>query len=130
MCGITRAGNLQPFLDYVTQAPADLNVQCLEDSELIQISYSDLQPLYIEIPKLERFFRIIVQRGFVAAQKRIVNNLSLPAMERYLQFRKQYPPVEQRVPQYMVASYLGITKEFLSKIRTLEKVYGPGAYFL
>ena len=103
---------------FVTQAPAALNVQCLEDSELIQISYNDLQQLYIEIPKLERFFRIIVQKAFVAAQKRIVNNLSLPAMERYLQFREQYPSIEQRVPQYMVASYLGITKEFLSKIRT------------
>src|SRR4249920_3155219 len=103
---------------FITQAPADLNVQCLEDSELIQISYNDLQQLYIEIPKLERFFRIIVQKAFVAAQKRIVNNLSLPAMERYLRFREQYPSIEQRVPQYMVASYLGITKEFLSKIRT------------
>jgi len=103
---------------FITQTAADLNVQCLEDSELIQISYSDLQQLYIEIPKLERFFRIIIQNAFVAAQKRIVNNLSLPAMERYIQFRDQYPKIEQRVPQYMVASYLGITKEFLSKIRT------------
>jgi len=103
---------------FITQTPADLNVQCLEDSELIQITYSDLQQLYTEIPKLERFFRIIIQNAFVAAQKRIVNNLSLPAMERYIQFREQYPKIEQRVPQYMVASYLGITKEFLSKIRT------------
>lgn len=103
---------------FITQTPADLNVQCLEDSELAQISYSDLQQLYIEIPKLERFFRIIIQNAFVAAQKRILNNLSLPATERYLQFRNQYPKIEQRVPQYMIASYLGITKEFLSKIRT------------
>jgi CRP-like cAMP-binding protein len=103
---------------FITQTPADLNVQCLEDSELVQISYNDLQQLYIEIPKLERFFRIIIQNAFVAAQKRIMNNLSLPAKERYLQFREQYPKIEQRVPQYMIASYLGITKEFLSKIRT------------
>ena len=102
---------------FISQTPADLNVQCLEDSELIQISYNDLQQLYIEIPKLERFFRIIIQNAFVAAQKRIINNLSLPAVERYVQFRKQYPKIEQRVPQYMIASYLGITKEFLSKIR-------------
>jgi len=102
---------------FISQSPADLNVQCLEDSELIQISYNDLQQLYIEIPKLERFFRIIIQNAFVAAQKRIINNLSLPAMERYIRFRDQYPKIEQRVPQYMIASYLGITKEFLSKIR-------------
>ena len=102
---------------FISQTPADLNVQCLEDAELIQISYNDLQQLYIEIPKLERFFRIIIQNAFVAAQKRIINNLSLPAMERYIRFRDQYPKIEQRVPQYMIASYLGITKEFLSKIR-------------
>jgi CRP-like cAMP-binding protein len=103
---------------FITQSPADLNVQCLEDCELAQISYTDLQQLYTEIPKLERFFRIIIQNAFAAAQKRIVNSLSLPAMERYVQFRNQYPKIEQRVPQYMIASYLGITKEFLSKIRT------------
>jgi len=102
---------------FISQSPADLSVQCLEDSELVQINFSDLQQLYIEIPKLERFFRIIIQSAFVAAQKRIINNLSMPAMERYIQFREQYPKIEQRVPQYMIASYLGITKEFLSKIR-------------
>jgi len=102
---------------FIAQAPADLNVQCLENSELIQIHYNDLQQLYMDIPKLERFFRIIIQKAFVAAQKRIINNFSLPAMDRYLQFREQYPKIEQRVPQYMIASYLGITKEFLSKIR-------------
>lgn len=102
---------------FITQKPADLNVQCLEDSELVQIHYDDLQNLYLEIPKLERFFRIIIQKAFVAAQKRIVNNFSMEATSRYLQFREQYPDIEQRVPQYMIASYLGITKEFLSKIR-------------
>ena len=102
---------------FITQKPADLNVQCLEDSELVQIHYDDLQNLYLEIPKLERFFRIIIQKAFVAAQKRIVNNFSMEATTRYLQFREQYPDIEQRVPQYMIASYLGITKEFLSKIR-------------
>jgi len=102
---------------FITQTAADLNVQCIENSELIQIHHNDLQQLYLEIPKLERFFRIIIQKAFVAAQKRIVNNFSLPAMERYLQFREHYSQIEQRVPQYMIASYLGMTKEFLSKIR-------------
>jgi CRP-like cAMP-binding protein len=103
---------------FITQTPADLNIQCIEDSELAQISHSDLQQLYIEIPKLERFFRIIIQNAFVAAQKRIINNMSLPAMDRYVRFREQYSRIEQRVPQYMIASYLGITREFLSKIRS------------
>jgi len=102
---------------FITQTPADFNVQCLENTELAQFAYEDLEHLYREIPKLERFFRIIIQKAFVASQKRVVNSFSLPAKERYLAFRKQYPQIDQRVPQYMIASYLGITKEFLSKIR-------------
>ena len=102
----------------INQTPADFNVQCLENSEVAQISFEDLEQLYSEIPKLERFFRIIIQKGFAASLKRIVNNFSLPAKERYLKFREQYPQIEQRVPQYMIASYLGMTKEFLSKIRS------------
>jgi len=103
---------------FIEQSPADYNVQCLEKSVLAQLSYDDLEQLYLQIPKLERFFRIIIQKAYVATQKRLINNLSLPAKERYLQFLDQYPLIEQRVPQYMIASYLGITKEFLSKIRS------------
>ena len=71
----------------------------------------------MQVPKLERFFRLIIQRAFVASQKRVINNLSLSAKERYLEFKQHYPNIEQRVPQYLIASYLGITKEFLSKVR-------------
>jgi CRP-like cAMP-binding protein len=102
---------------FVTQTEATLNVQCLEPSHLIQISYSSLEELYTAVPKFERFFRLIIQRAFAASEKRIIKNFSMSAKERYLQFRKQYPQIEQRVPLYMIASYLGITKEFLSKIR-------------
>lgn len=102
---------------FLTQTPASYNVLCLENCELAQISFADLESLYAVIPKFERFFRIIIQKAYVAAQQRIVNNFSMEAKERYLQFRKQYPEIDQRVPQYMIASYLGITKEFLSKIR-------------
>lgn len=102
---------------FITQTPADYNVQCLENTEVVQFSYERLEKLYHQIPGLERFFRIIIQKAYVASEKRIINNFSLPAKERYLKFRAQYPQIEQRIPQYMIASYLGITKEFLSKIR-------------
>ncbi len=102
---------------FITQQPADYNVQCLEKTVVAQISYEGLEKLYAEVPKLERFFRIIMQNAYVASQKRVVRNLSMPARERYLLFKKQYPSIEQRVPQYLIASYLGITKQFLSKIR-------------
>lgn len=103
---------------YITQKPTDFNVQCLEKTVLIQFSYEQQEEMLRKIPKLERFFRIIVERAFVASQKRVVRNLSLSAKDRYLFFRNEYPKIEQRIPQYLIASYLGITKEFLSKIKS------------
>jgi len=103
---------------FVTQTPADFNVQCLENTELIMFSHDNIEELYAAIPKLERFFRQIVEKGLAASQKRIVRSFSLSAKEQYLHFRNQYPKIEQRIPQYMIASYLGITKEFLSKIKS------------
>ncbi len=103
---------------FISQLPANYNVQCIEPTEAIQISYENQQKLYDEIPKLDRLFRKILERALVASQNRLVRNLSLTAKERYLFFKEQYPSFEQRIPQYMIASYLGITKEFLSKIKS------------
>ena len=68
-------------------------------------------------PKFERFFRIVAQKSFAFAQRRILSNLGKTAEERYLEFNSTYPDIVQRVPQYALASYLGMTPEFLSKIR-------------
>lgn len=103
---------------FITQTPADFNVQCFENTEVIVFAYENQDDLFRQVPKLERFFRKIIEKGFVASQKRIVRNFSLTAKEQYLYFKQQYPKIEQRIPQYMVASYLGITKEFLSKIKS------------
>ena len=103
---------------FITQTPADFNVQCLENTQLIQFTVENLEALYIEIPKLERLFRKVAERAIVALQKRIIENFSLSAIERYQIFKQTYPEIDQRVPQYMIASYLGITKEFLSKIKS------------
>lgn len=103
---------------FISQTPADYNVQCLEKTAVIQFNYKELQILFEQIPKLERFFRKLLERAYVASQKRIIRNFSLSAKERYLIFKDSYLKIEQRVPQYLVASYLGITKEFLSKIKS------------
>lgn len=103
---------------FISEMPAYYNVQCIEDTSLIQFTKQNLEVLYKQLPKLERFFRIIIQNAYVASERRIVRNFSLTAKERYIGFREQYPSLEQRIPQYMIASYLGITKEFLSKIRS------------
>lgn len=108
------AGDLGSFL---TQTPAFFNVQCIEDTELIQLSKEDLEGLYETIPKLNKFFRSTIENAYVESRKRIINSFSLSAKTKYLQFKKQYPRIHQRIPKYMIAAYLGVTPEFLSRIR-------------
>jgi len=103
---------------FVSQTPSNYNVHCIENTELIQLSYEHQEILFKRIPKLERFFRLVLETAFVASQKRIVESFSLSAKEKYLHFKATHHKMEQRIPQYMVASYLGITKEFLSKIKS------------
>jgi len=102
---------------FYAQSPADYNVECLEETIVIQNSLSDLEDLYLKVPKMERFFRIIVQNAYVNLQKKMVQYLSLSAKERYIIFNERYADIEQRVPQYLIASYLGVTKEFFSKMK-------------
>jgi len=99
------------------QTPAFYSIAALEDTEVFYLTYSILEQLYIEVPKLERFFRIMIQNGFNLYQYRIISNLSKSAEERYTMFQKQYPKLEQRIAQKQIASYLGITPVFLSMIR-------------
>ena len=103
---------------FVSQTPADFNIQCVEPTEVIQFGYDDLHFLYEAVPKLDKFFRMLLEKALVASQKRIIRNFSLTAKDQYLAFKTLYPEIERRIPQYMVASYLGITKEFLSKIKS------------
>ncbi len=103
---------------FIGQAPSDYSIQCVEQTEVLQFSYEDQEEMFLEIPKMERLFRKMLERALISSQKRIVRNFSLTAKERYLYFKEQFPFIEQRIPQYMIASYLGITKEFLSKIKS------------
>lgn len=102
---------------FITQTPAMLNVEAVEDTELIQILKVDLNALFDKYPKFDRFYRELIQKSMITQQKRILSNISLTAEQRYLAFRSQYAFLEQRLPQNYIASYLGITPEFLSKIR-------------
>lgn len=102
---------------FLTQTPGNQNIDALEDTDVIQIDKSDIERLYIEVPKFERFFRILLQNAYVAHEQRIMASISLTAEEQYLAFIRKYPSLEQRVPQHQVASYLGITPETISRIR-------------
>ncbi|WP_421797678.1 Crp/Fnr family transcriptional regulator [Haliscomenobacter sp.] len=102
---------------FILQVPATFNVQAIEDSVILELPFESLELLYEQIPKLERYFRIVTQRAFVAFQQRVVQNISMTAEDRYLAFQQKYPKIELRIPQRLVASYLGISAEFLSKIK-------------
>ena len=102
---------------FTNQTPAEFNTQCLERTTVTQISYQDMNQLYIEVPKLERYFRIVIQKAYGNMTKRIVRNHAMSAKERYMLFTEAHPDITNRVPQYMIASYLGVTKEFLSRMR-------------
>lgn len=92
-------------------------IQALEDAEVYYFTLPRLEELFLKIPKFERFFRILTQNGFEMYQRRITSNLSRTAEERYLEFRKHYPGLEQRIAQKHIASYIGITAAFLSMMR-------------
>jgi CRP-like cAMP-binding protein len=102
---------------FLNQQPALMSLEALEASEVLQLSKTDLDKLYIDVPKFERFFRIIIQNAYVREQVRVIHNLSMTAEERYEVFIQKYPHIAQRVTQKQIASYLGITPEFLSTIR-------------
>lgn len=103
---------------FIDQTPADYNIQCIEATEVVQFTRQHEEELMDRLPQVERLFRKKIQKAFVSAQKRVILNLSHTAKERYILFKKQYPTIEQRIPQYMIASYLGVTKEFFSKMKS------------
>jgi CRP-like cAMP-binding protein len=97
--------------------PSLFNIQALEKSSVVVVDKRVQEELFEKIPKLERYFRIILQRAYAASLTRIHYIFNLSGEERYHHFHRLFPEFVQRVPQYMLASYLGFTPEFLSKIR-------------
>lgn len=102
---------------FLTGEPAVYNIDAIEDSELLLISKSALDELYERVPKFERYFRILTQSNMIATQRRLTATLSASADEKYLKLLSAYPNIVARVPQHMIASYLGITPETLSRVR-------------
>jgi CRP-like cAMP-binding protein len=98
--------------------PGHLNIEALEDSEILLLSKSAQEKLYTDIPKFERFFRIITENSLVSNRQRVMDNLSLNARERYAGFCQKYPSLIERLPQKQIAAYIGVTPEFLSALRS------------
>ncbi|WP_130735307.1 Crp/Fnr family transcriptional regulator [Flavobacterium sp. J27] len=102
----------------LSQKPGNLFIEVLEDAEVVLLSKENQDILYREIPKLERFFRILMEKSLVAHQERLMDNLSLSAEERFEKFCNRYPSLIQNVPQKQIASYIGVTPEFFSKMKS------------
>ncbi len=99
---------------FLNSKPAMMFIEAIEDSCVFQLSKEHLENLFVTIPKFEKFFRILMQNAYTREQLRTIENLSLPAEQRYNNFISKYPHVAKVVTKKQIASYLGITPEFLS----------------
>jgi CRP-like cAMP-binding protein len=108
-------GDLYSFL---TDEPSSFNMEALEACELLLITKPSWELLLNKMPAFERYFRILIQNNLIATQKRLMGSLSKSAEEKYVNLINNFPACLQRVPQHMIASYLGITPETLSRIRS------------
>lgn len=102
---------------FLYQKPALLSIQAIQASRLISIEFNKLEELYKQVPKLERFFRILFQKAYVREQLRALDNISISTEQRYASFLKKFPQVAKQITQKQIASYLGITPQFLSTIK-------------
>ena len=101
----------------ISRKPGNLFIEVNEDAKVALLSKENQEELYHKIPKLERFFRILTENSLVAHQERLMDNLSLTAEERFEKFCSKYPSLIQKVPQKQIASYIGVTPEFFSKMK-------------
>lgn len=105
-------------IDSFTNVQASsFTIQALEDSEILFISKKDKEYAYTHLPSVEKLFRIMTQKTFVELQRKLINNLSKTSEQRYVEFIQKYPQLSQRLTNLQIAAYLGITHEFVSKIR-------------
>lgn len=111
------------YPSFISQQPGLLYTEALQPTTTLSFSYESQQILYERAPKMEKFFRLLTQRAYAAFQRRMLQNLSMDAEARYVAFLHAYPALDQQIPQKHIASYLGMSAEFLSKIkkRVLQK---------
>ncbi|MHA7864569.1 Crp/Fnr family transcriptional regulator [Flagellimonas marinaquae] len=102
---------------FLNKVPSLLSLEALENSMVYTLSRSNFDDLLNKTPKLERFFRILFQKAYIREQLRVLDNISLTTEERYLNFIRKYPDLAEKVTQKQIASYLGVTPEFLSSVK-------------
>lgn len=108
---------ISDLYSFLTGEPATYAIEAIEDVELVLISKNAHEELLKKMPKYETYFRSQITNAYIALQKRLSSTMGLPLEERYKMFLTNYPQIAQRVPQHMIASYLGLTPETLSRVR-------------
>ena len=108
---------LSDYFSFARQTPSEYAIQAVEKSVVVAIDYQLQENLFSEVPQMERYFRIMMQRALSASQLRVKMIYQLSKEEMYRHFNRSYPQFFQRVPQYMIASYLGLTPEYMSELR-------------
>ena len=106
---------------FLNELPSMVNIQVVEPAVVLKLSKRDLETLYLNMPQFNVYFRILIQNAYCREQLRTMQNLSLPAKDRYEHFLKKYPAIAASVTLKQIASYLGITPEFLSAIRAQKE---------
>ena len=105
------------FNSFLSGQPAVFNIDAIEDSELLLISQENYEALTLEVPIMDRYFRILYQNSLVTKERRIMSSITHTAEEKYLQLIESSPQLVERIPQHLIASYLGIAPETLSRIK-------------
>jgi CRP-like cAMP-binding protein len=108
---------ISDYSSFIMQQPGLLHCEALEPTTVLAISYENLQQLFDKIPMMDRFYRIMIQMAYASFQKRVLQSLSMDAEKRYVAFKNAYPLMDQQISQKDIASYLGMSAEFLSKIK-------------
>ncbi|GGK29594.1 cyclic nucleotide-binding protein [Yeosuana aromativorans] len=106
------------FDAFYNGVPSRLHIETIENSTLLSINYDRLQELFKQAPVFERYFRLLVTNAFISQRKRILSSLEKDTKERYLEFCESYPSIEDRIPNYDIANYLGVSAENLSRVRS------------
>ena len=108
---------LSDYFSFARQSPSEYAIQAVEKSVIVAVDNHLQDDLFVELPQLERYFRIMMQRALSASQLRVKMIYQLSKEDMYRHFNNSYPQFFQRVPQYMIASYLGLTPEYMSELR-------------
>jgi CRP-like cAMP-binding protein len=102
---------------FLSGEKAVLNIDAIEETQLLMISLADYEALTIKVPLMDRYFRILYQNSLVTKDRRLISSITHTAEEKYLQFAQSHPQILQRLPQHLIASYLGLAPETISRIR-------------